>query len=390
MAFEYYHRSGTKMLRYGYTTGTCAALAAAAATRILLADWQEDEAGASASAGESLTEELMTAKGIPVRVSIELWGRDETGAWASVFKDAGDDSDVTDGLEIRAHVARREEDITIDGGKGVGRVTKPGLDQPVGNAAINSGPRSQIRAAVEAVCREMDYEGGIEVIISAPEGEAAAEKTFNAKLGIEGGISILGTSGIVEPMSEQALVDTIEIELKQTAMDSDRLIITPGNYGEDYIEANALDQLGVPIQKFSNFLGETLDILSGLDVREVLLVAHVGKLSKVAAGVMNTHSKYADGRNEIFCAHAAVCGADTEVCRKLMDAATTDACIEILDEAGIRKTVIESILHAVQEKLEHRVKGHFRIGAVMFSNVYGQLGMTAEGNDILSKWEENQ
>ena len=378
MAFEYYHRSGTKMLRYGYTTGTCAALAAAAATRALL------------SRDEPVTETLMTSKGIPVSVSIEVWGRDETGTWASVCKDAGDDSDVTDGMEIRAHVSTRAGDITIDGGEGVGRVTKPGLDQPVGNAAINSGPRAMIRAAVEAVCRELDYTGGIEVIISVPEGEEAAAKTFNPKLGIEGGISILGTTGIVEPMSEQALIDTIEIELKQTSLESDRLIMTPGNYGEDFIEDRGLDQMGVPVQKFSNFLGETLDIMANLGFREVLLVAHVGKLSKVAAGIMNTHSKYADGRNEIFCAHGAINGASPEVCRKLMDAATTDACIEILDEAGIREKVLESILQAVQQKLEHRVKENYRIGAVMFSNVYGQLGITEEGKDILRKWEDRK
>ena len=382
MAFEYYHRNGTKMLRYGYTTGTCAALAAAAATRALLSH---------ADPGEQT---LMTSKGIPVSVPIEVWGFDETGAWASVFKDAGDDSDITDGMEIRAHVRALNgagpdgETITIDGGQGVGRVTKPGLDQPVGNAAINSGPRAQIRAAVETVCNAMDYTGSIEVIISVPEGEEAARKTFNPKLGIESGISILGTSGIVEPMSEQALVDTIEIELKQTSHESDRLILTPGNYGEDFIEGSGLDQLGVPIQKFSNFLGETLDIIAGLEFKEVLLVAHVGKLSKVAAGIMNTHSKYADGRNEVFCAHAAVKGAGEEVCWELMDAATTDACIEILDEAGIREQVIDSIMHAVQAKLEHRVKGKFRIGAIMFSNVYGQLGITEDAKAILQSWRD--
>ena len=130
--------------------------------------------------------------------------------------------------------------------------------------------------------------------------------------------------------------------------------------------------------------------LSTATIGEVLLVAHVGKLSKVAAGIMNTHSKYADGRNEIFCAHAAICGADTETCRKLMDAATTDACIEILEEAGIREQVLESILHAVQQKLEHRVKGKYDIGAVMFSNVYGLLGTTEEADNILSKWEEDK
>ena len=393
------------MLRYGYTTGTCAALAAAAAARLLLF-------GAGENAGQEkkpIEETLMTAKGIPVSVPREVWGTDETGAGASVFKDAGDDSDITDGMEIRAHVAFADSQacagspdgkrVIIDGGKGVGRVTKPGLDQPVGNAAINSGPRVQIRAAVESVCDQMDYAGGVKVVISVPEGEEAAAKTFNPKLGIEGGISILGTTGIVEPMSEQALVDTIEIELKQIAHESDRLIITPGNYGEDFIAGSGLDKLGVPIQKFSNFLGETLDILSGLDVEEVLLVAHVGKLSKVAAGIMNTHSKYADGRNEIFCAHAAVNGAGANVCKRLMDAATTDACIEILDEQGaayggadstdgFRDKVIESIMDAVQQKLEHRVKGNFKIGAVMFSNVYGKLGMTDNAKAILRGWEK--
>lgn len=391
------------MLRYGYTTGTCAALAAAAAARLLLF-------GAEENAGQEkkpIEETLMTAKGIPVSVPIEVWGIDETGAWASVFKDAGDDSDITDGMEIRAHVAFADvegsspdgERVIIDGGKGVGRVTKPGLDQPVGNAAINSGPRAMIRAAVEAVCDKMDYTGGVKVTISVPEGEEAAAKTFNPKLGIEGGISILGTTGIVEPMSEQALVDTIEIELKQIAHESDRLIITPGNYGEDFIAGSGLDKLGVPIQKFSNFLGETLDILSGLDVEEVLLVAHVGKLSKVAAGIMNTHSRYADGRNEIFCAHAAVNGAGADVCKRLMDAATTDACIEILDEQGaaddgaataegLRDKVIDSIMDAVQQKLEHRVKGNFKTGAVMFSNVYGKLGMTDNAKAILRGWEQ--
>ena len=366
------------MLRYGYTTGTCAALAAAAAVKALLSN---SEPGAQT---------LMTAKGIPVSVPIEVWGMDETGAWASVFKDAGDDSDITDGMEIRAHASARGEGITIDGGEGVGRVTKPGLDQPVGNAAINSGPRAQIRAAVEAVCGQMDYDGGIEVIISVPGGEEAAAKTFNPKLGIEGGISILGTTGIVEPMSEQALVDTIEIELKQISLESDRLILTPGNYGEDFIAGSGLDKLGVPVQKFSNFLGETLDIISGLEIDEVLLVAHVGKLSKVAAGIMNTHSRYADGRNEIFCAHAAIKGAGADVCAELMDAATTDACIEILDGQGIRDDVITSIMNAVQQKLEHRVKGNFRIGAVMFSNVYGLLGMTDEAKELLAKWEDNK
>ncbi len=380
MAFEHYRRSGTKMLRCGYTTGTCAALAAAAATNMLL----------EGVAPESVS--LMTAKGIPVEVEIEHFGFEGDATWTAVPKDAGDDADVTDGILIRADVSRSTKPgVHIDGGKGVGRVTKPGLDQPVGNAAINSGPRKMISDEVARVCQTSDYNlqtAGLNVIISVPEGEAAASKTFNPNLGIEGGISILGTTGIVEPMSEQALVDTIEVELKQIALASEEVIITPGNYGSSYVQEHDLDGLNVPVLKFSNFLGETLDMIAGTPIHTVLLVAHVGKLSKVAAGIMNTHSKYADGRNEIFCAHAAICGAEQRLCKSLMDAATTDACIELLDRAGLKDQVINSILQAVQKKLDHRASGAYRIGALMFSNVYGMLGMTETANEILQEWED--
>ncbi len=378
------------MLRCGYTTGTCAALAAAAATRILL----------TGKAPETVS--LMTAKEIPVEIPVEFFGSDSgdgaagegtlpRSAWAGARKDAGDDADVTDGMLIRADVCRAEiSGIQIDGGKGVGRVTKPGLDQPVGNAAINSGPRRMITEAVSQVLEELGHEGGISVIISVPEGEAAARKTFNPKLGIEGGISILGTTGIVEPMSEQALVDTIEVELKQIAAESRDLILTPGNYGSDYIQGHDLDALGIPVLKFSNFLGETLDMIAQTQIDTVLLVAHAGKLSKVAAGIMNTHSRYADGRNEIFCAHAAICGGSTQLARDLMGAATTDACIELLDREGMREQVMGSILQAIQEKLQRRAPDGCRIGALMFSNVYGLLGETQPGAEILKTWEERQ
>ena len=378
------------MLRCGYTTGTCAALAAAAATRILLT-------GKAPETGS-----LMTAKGIPVEIPVEFFGSEAgngaagevalpRSAWAGARKDAGDDADVTDGMLIRADVCHaKTPSITIDGGRGVGRVTKPGLDQPVGNAAINSGPRRMITEAVRQVLEELGHEGGISVIISVPEGEAAARKTFNPKLGIEGGISILGTTGIVEPMSEQALVDTIEVELKQIAAGSRDLILTPGNYGSDYIQGHDLDALGIPVLKFSNFLGETLDMIVQTQIDPVLLVGHAGKLSKVAAGIMNTHSRYADGRNEIFCAHAAVCGGSTQLARELMGAATTDACIELLDREGMRDQVMGSILQAIQEKLERRAPDGCRIGALMFSNVYGLLGETQPGAEILKTWEERQ
>ncbi len=388
MAFEYYYRKGTKNLRCGYTTGTCAALASAAATELLLTGKAPG------------TVSLMTGKGIPVEVLVEKCGADDNSAWAAIPKDAGDDADVTDGLDIVATVQKQKGSesgqvrVTIDGGKGVGRVTKPGLDQPVGAAAINSGPRTMIEEEVRKVCEECGYSGGIHVKISVPEGEEAAKRTFNANLGIEGGISILGTTGIVEPMSEQALVDTIEVTLRQIAAESKKVIMTPGNYGNTYIKEQQLDQLGVPVLNISNFLGESLDMASAEKMEEVLLVAHVGKLSKVAAGIMNTHSRYADGRNEVFAAHAGKCGASPEVIGSIMNAATTDACIDILDgvkgsgEQGnsFRDEVMESILDAVQKKLDHRAAGAYRIGAVMFSNVYGTLGMTDVAKELLENW----
>lgn len=381
MTFEHYMRSGTKMLRCGYTTGTCAALAAAAAAEILL----------NGHAPESVS--LVTANGIPVEVNPDTWGFDGTRAWASVKKYSGDDPDVTSGLLIRADVSKSgRPGIHIDGGEGVGRVTKPGLDQPVGNAAINSVPRRMITDAVAEVLNRTTPDDdiiGIDVLISVPGGEETAKKTFNPGLGIEGGISILGTTGIVEPMSEQALIDTIEVNLRMVTADSRDLIITPGSYGSHYIDKQKLfDTLNIPVVKISNFLGETLDMIAGSDVDTVLLISHVGKLVKVAAGIMNTHSRYADGRNEIFCAHAAICGAGTEICRQLMDAVTTDACIEILDHADLREPVIHSILASIQQKLDHRVSGAFKIGAVMFSNVYGLLGNTETAEKIILDWEQ--
>ena len=376
MAFEHYIRSGQKQLRCGYTTGTCAALAAQGAAALLL----------SGQAPRTL--ELETPKGLTVEVTpVFCRMADENTAVCAVEKDAGDDADVTGGMEIVAAARRTDTPgVAIDGGPGVGRVTKPGLDQPVGAAAINSVPRRMIEQQALAVCRAYGYTGGLEVTISVPGGEEAAKRTFNPQLGVEGGISILGTSGIVEPMSEQALIDTIELELRQAAAQSPRLILTPGNYGADFIHAQGWDRLSIPIVKCSNFIGEALDAAANLGFAQVLLVGHIGKLVKLAGGIMNTHSKYADCRAELFCAHAALCGADRELCRALMGAATTDACIELLDRTNLRREVLDSLLEAIQSRLERRVRESYQTGAVLFSNQYGLLGSTETATNILAQW----
>ena len=375
MSFDHSIRSGQRWLRCGYTTGTCAALAAQGAARLLL----------TGRAPRLVT--LLTPKGWEVSVRPTACFLQGQQAVCSVIKDGGDDADVTDGICITATVCKTDTaGVRIDGGEGVGRVTKPGLDQPVGAAAINRVPRQMLAQQVDAVSREAGYEGGISVTISIPGGAEAARRTFNPHLGVEGGLSVLGTSGIVEPMSEQALVDTIALEIRQQAATGNRLILTPGNYGTDFLRARGWDALGIPVVKCSNFLGEALDCAAVEGIQQLLLVGHIGKLVKVAGGVMNTHSRYADCRTELFCAHAAVCGAGTETCRALLQAATTDACLEILDRAGLREPVLRSLLQAIQGHLERRLGEACACGAVLFSNQFGLLGMTPAAKEMIEQW----
>ena len=377
MSFEHYIRSGNRRLRCGYTTGSCAALAAAGAAELLL----------TGRAPETLT--LLTPGGLRIETTPVFCRMEGDRAACAVQKDAGDDPDVTDGILIVATVGRTAEGITIDGGEGIGKVTRPGLDRAVGEAAINSVPRRMIFTAMETLCDELSYPGGLKVVISAPEGRKIAKKTFNPMLGIEGGISILGTSGIVEPMSEQAIVDTIALEIRQKAASgSRRLIFCPGNYGLDFLSKETPGLEAIPRVKCSNYIGDALDlaILEGME--EVLLIGHVGKLVKLAGGIMNTHSRMADCRRELFCAHAALCGADRIICESLMQQVTTDGCLEILKNAGLCKPVMESLLREIQTVLERKSGGTCRFGAVLFSNVYGLLGKTAEAEMLLREWRD--
>ena len=379
--FEHYIRSGQKLLRCGYTTGTCAALGAAGAARLLLTGRAPETVG------------LRTPKGIVVEVAPQFCRLcSETTAECAIIKDGGDDVDATTGLPVVAEVTLLPDaprTVTIDGGAGVGRVTKPGLDQPVGAAAINHVPRQMITEALLKEAETAGYSGGFAVVIRIEGGEDAAKRTFNPHLGVVGGLSVLGTSGIVEPMSQQALLDSLQLEIHQAALQSRRLILAPGNYGLDYLAAHYPELREIPIVKISNFIGEALDMAAAEQFGEVLLVGHVGKLVKLAGGIMNTHSKQADCRTELFCAHAALCGADTVTCRALMDAATTDACLDILDAAGLKTTVMASLLQAVQLHLDRRAAGAFTVGAVLFSNQSGPLGQTTQAKTLLQSWKGN-
>ena len=222
---DYYSIKNNRKMRFGYTTGSCAAGAAKAAVSMLL------------KGGTVKTVELMTPKGILLNLEILHIEKGIGQVSCAVKKFAGDDPDVTDGIEVFVKAEKTNfSGIRIEGGKGVGRVTKRGLEQPVGSPAINQVPRSMILREAEEICSETDYEGGLLLTVSIPQGEEIAGRTFNPRLGIEGGISVLGTSGIVEPMSEAALIKSIEVEMRQKVENGAAyLLVTPGNYGASFL-----------------------------------------------------------------------------------------------------------------------------------------------------------
>jgi cobalt-precorrin-5B (C1)-methyltransferase len=363
---EHYISAGGKRLRCGYTTGTCAAAATRAAAGLLLS--------------RALVPAVVISTPSGIEVGVDVEEHDEGPGWAccAVRKDAGDDPDVTNGILVYATVRLSDKSaVVVDGGQGVGRVTKPGLDQPVGSAAINSVPRQMIIAAVRDAAQAHGYEGGLKVRIDIPEGVELAARTFNPKLGIEGGISVLGTSGIVRPMSEDALVASIKLELSVLrATGAEHVLVVPGNYGRDF----AHDRLGLDVDHAvtcSNYVGATIDEAARLGFSRMLLVGHAGKLVKLAAGVMNTHSRVADCRAEVMAAHAALVGASREVVVGIMEAPTTDAMLDLLGDAGMLAPVMDSVVRRIERVLAQRVGGSLRVDVVVFSNTRGVIGATS-------------
>ena len=376
---DYYVVRNQKKLRFGYTTGSCAAGAARGAAELLLGEDGIEEA------------ELMTPKGILLHLELLDMKRDENAASCAVRKDAGDDPDTTNGILVYAKVEKfqirsdMEDRIIIDGGTGVGRVTKPGLSQKIGEAAINPVPRAMILQAVEEIADRYHYEGGLKVTISVPEGEKIARKTFNPRLGIVGGISILGTSGIVEPMSEKPLIDSIRVEMSQhAAMGEQYMLVTPGNYGADYLR----EHMALPFEKnikCSNYVGETIDMAVDMGVKGILFISHIGKFVKVAAGIMNTHSHSADARMEVLCANAIRAGGDLACARSILQCNTTDEALRVLDENHILRETMKEITDRIQFYLDHRSYQQILLGAVIFSNEYGYLGQTEHAAELINK-----
>ncbi len=370
---EYIVKDG-KPLRLGYTTGSCAAAAAKAAAWMLLTGKKKEKIS------------LDTPKGIRLNLDVRDICMESNSVSCAIEKDSGDDPDVTKGTLIFATVSYSDlPGIFIDGGFGIGRVTKGGLDQPIGNAAINSIPRKMIRGNVEEVMRLTDYKGGLTVIISAPEGEILAKKTFNPRLGIVDGISILGTTGIVEPMSEKALVDTIRVELRQRKENgAEYVLLTPGNYGTDFIR-NGLGLDPSQAVQVSNFIGDSLDICKELGFRGCLLIGHIGKLVKIAGGMMNTHSKYGDCRMEILAAHAGAAGAEPKTIQEILECVACDDVLRILADTPYYSNTLESLTRRVYFHLKHRAGEEMQIETILYSKEYGTLGETPNAQAFIDK-----
>ena len=371
-------------MRKGFTTGSCAAAASKAAAYMLL----------SGDVKNSIR--IDTPAGTVFDTPVNNITRSLDAVTCSVTKDGGDDPDVTTGTEIFVTVKKNDKasGVKIEGGEGVGVVTKPGLDQPVGEAAINHVPREMIRDNVTEVCNLFDYTGGITVTVSVPGGEELALRTFNPRLGIEGGISIIGTSGIVEPMSESALIDTIHIELRQRKeMGFEDIVIAPGNYGQDFLK----DFYGYDIDKSvkcSNYIGRTLDSVAELGFKRVLLTGHVGKLIKISGGIMNTHSSEADCRMELMAAWTLKAGGTIETATAILDCVSTEAAIEVIKTAD--KDLVDRAMKIAMDKMiffmDHRLdKAAVRCGndkpqieCIMFDNINGKLAASAGAERMLA------
>ena len=374
---DYYSIKNNRKMRFGYTTGSCAAGAAKGAVSMLL------------KGGTVKTVELMTPKGILLNLEIVHIEKGIGQVSCAVKKFAGDDPDVTDGIEVFVKAEKTNfSGIRIEGGKGVGRVTKRGLEQPVGSPAINQVPRSMILREAEEICSETDYEGGLLLTVSIPQGEEIAGRTFNPRLGIEGGISVLGTSGIVEPMSEAALIKSIEVEMRQKVENGAAyLLVTPGNYGAAFLR----EHMDLPFEenmKCSNYVGETLDMAVDMGVKGILFISHIGKFVKVAAGIMNTHSRCADARAEVLAANALRAGISLEGAKEILDTITTDEALAVIRREGLLEPVMKEITDRVEYYLNHRAYERLLLGAVLFSNEYGYLGETRHAGELAELLKE--
>lgn len=421
---EYNEKYSKNSLKAGYTTGTCAAAAAKAAFMIL-------------EGKDVLEVRVSTPAGIDLNIPVLDIKVYEKSASCAVRKYSGDDPDITDGMLIYAHVSikniNRDKTVRvfIEGGRGIGRITRPGLEQKVGEAAINAIPREMIKRHITECAENMKVFADIEVLIYAPCGKQIAKKTFNPKLGIEGGISILGTTGMVTPMSKAALIDTIKVEMKMRLLNSNIVIGVPGNYGLEFTKKNygISDDMTV---EFSNYIGEAIDCAVALDASGLLLIGHIGKFVKAAAGIMNTHSNEADARAEVIAAHVLKAGISEKqfseyifddafikkrylLALKILNSNTTVEAVRLLKDENMLESVMNSLADSMYSSIMSRAQKAFymlrknkkiqytykeegavntintqsdikmSIGIITFTNEDGELARAGKASELLKQ-----
>lgn len=362
MLEKYFTKNG-KILRCGFTTGTCTTAASKACAIMLLS-------------GKKINSVcLTTPNNVDLTIEIHDVQLEENSVTCAVKKDSGDDPDITNGMMIYVKLTKcGEKIIEIDGGIGIGKVTKAGLDQAVGNAAINSVPRMTIKQALNEVCEDFAYEKGFKVLIFAPQGEELAKKTYNSRLGIVGGLSILGTTGIVEPMSEDAIIETIKAEINVKFEEGKRqLILTPGNYGKKFIDSKMKSE---DVVKCSNYIGNAIDYAYQKGFKSILIIGHAGKLLKLACGMFNTHSKFGDCRAEVIATYSALYGAKSESVAKILSCVTADEMILECKKTGVYEKVMAKIMEKISFNLDARVYSEIEISAIVFTDKWGIIGST--------------
>nr|WP_318381129.1 cobalt-precorrin-5B (C(1))-methyltransferase CbiD [uncultured Enterobacter sp.] len=359
-----------KALRKGYTTGSCATAAAKVAALMVLRQHLIHQVS------------IVTPSGVTLCLNVESPHVEGQEGLAAIRKDGGDDVDATHGMLIFARVTLTDDgEISLRGGEGVGTVTRKGIGLPVGSAAINRTPRQTIEAAVREV---IGPARGAQIEIFAPEGEVRAQKTYNGRLGINGGISIIGTTGIVTPMSEESWKRSLALELEmKRAAGLERVILVPGNHGERFVR----EQLGVAtdmLVTMSNFVGYMIEESVRLGFRQIVLVGHPGKLIKIAAGIFHTHSHIADARMETLVAHLALLGAPHDLLLRVADCDTTEAAMEHIDAAGFGH-LFEHLAKRICQRVEQTLrftKNPPQCDAILFSFDNQILGANRPVADI--------
>ena len=361
-----------KLLRCGYTTGTCAAAASKAAVAMLFKQESMDSVAITTPNQTDLIIDVLNPQ------------FNDNIASCSIEKDSGDDPDITNGILVSSKVTLLPDssEIIIEGGKGVGKVTKGGLDQPVGMSAINSVPRKMIKDSLNELAMQYNYKGGFHVLISVPKGEEIAKKTFNPELGIVGGISILGTTGIVEPMSAKALADSIKVEISVIAAESNEsILIFLGNFGKKFTEED-LNLSTKPGIMCSNFIDVALDSSVEFGFKNILLVGHIGKFVKLGIGMFNTHSHNGDGRIETLLSCALEAGANIETLKEIQKCVTTHAVLDILYENDLLDKTMDVLNERIQHNIDRRVPDDINVGFICFANTGEYSGVLFESDNV--------